>query len=153
MFSMKDQRGFTLTELVVALAVVGVMAGAFTITRTAIESARVGRAMDEMEIIATGAAQYAAQNGGSFSGLSYTSIASLGLVPGGFMYPNWNNPWGGYYNVWANCVSSTCFTVQAAYNVPCSSANQLANALSRKGTVTVTNYVGSLCHFDVTYGN
>lgn len=148
--SLRDQSGFSLTELVVALAVVGVMAGAFTITRAAIESARVTRALDEMEIIAAGAQQYAAQNGGSFNGIYGGSITSLGLVPNSLMYPSWSNPWGGYYDVWADC-NGTCFGLGSYYYVPCPSSNQLSNALWRKGTTWVWGDGRGYCHFQVRY--
>jgi len=49
---LKSQRGFTLTELVIALAVVGIMAGAFTVTRSVVESAKVSSAVQAVETIA-----------------------------------------------------------------------------------------------------
>lgn len=146
----RDQGGFTLTELVVALAVVGVMAGAFAVTRAAIESARVSRAIDEMEIIAAGAQQYAAQNGGSFNGISWGNITNLGLVPSDLMYPSWSTPWSGYYSVWAEC-NGACFGLGSYYYVPCSSANRLNNSLWRKGTAWVSGYGRGYCHFEVRY--
>ncbi len=150
MLRLKNERGFTLTELVISLAVIGVMVGAFTITRLAIESARLGRAINEMEIIATGAGQYAAQNGGSFAGLYWDTITNLGLVPASMMYPNHSTPWGRYYHVWADC-NNNCFGLGSFYYVPGSSANQLSNALLRKGTTSVSADGNGYCHFQIRY--
>ncbi len=148
---LKSQDGFTLAELVIALAVVGIMAGAFTATRSVVESARVSSAVQAVETIAGGAVQYAmSRPDGRYSGLSWSSITSQGLVPPDLMYPRRNSPWGGYYNVWADCGSS-CFTVQLAYNVPRVAAERIRNTFSRRASTWQSNYTGCCAHVQLRF--
>ncbi|NIO08922.1 MAG: prepilin-type N-terminal cleavage/methylation domain-containing protein, partial [Deltaproteobacteria bacterium] len=59
----RNQSGFTLTELVVALAIIGVMATAFTVTRAMITTSQVGNAVQGVETLAHGANQYLMTSG------------------------------------------------------------------------------------------
>lgn len=149
---LRDERGFTLTELVVALAVVGVMAGAFTVTRAAIDSAKVSSALEAVETIAAGAVQYAmSRPNGDYGGLSWQSIANQGLVPSGMMYPSWNTPWSGYYDVWADCASASCFTIQLAYYVPNATADRIIQAMSRRASGWRSEYTGGYNHVQLRF--
>ncbi|NIO08924.1 MAG: prepilin-type N-terminal cleavage/methylation domain-containing protein [Deltaproteobacteria bacterium] len=148
---LKSQDGFTLAELVIALAVVGIMAGVFTATRSVVESAKVSSAVQAVETIASGAVQFTMfRPDGRYGGLSWSSITSQGLVPPDLMYPQWNNPWGGYYNVWADCGDS-CFTVQLAYNVPRPAADRIRNTFSRRASTWQSNYTGCCAHVQLRF--
>ncbi len=149
---LKNQDGFTLTELVIALAVVGIMAGAFTVTRSVVESAKVSSAVQAVETIAAGAVQYAmSRPNGDYSGISWQSITDPGLVPPGMMYPNWSHPWSGYYDVWADCNNASCFTVQLAYYVPNAAADRIISAFSRRASGWRSEYTGGYNHVQLRF--
>ncbi|NIQ38454.1 MAG: prepilin-type N-terminal cleavage/methylation domain-containing protein [Proteobacteria bacterium] len=129
-----NQRGFSLTELVISLAVIGVMAAAFTATRSMISSAKVANALQGIETVANGANQYLMTSAtNNYSGIGMSVLGTQRLVPTG-MTASSANPWGGGYSVSA-INSNEDFQVMLT-NVPSTISTRLINALSNVATVT-----------------
>ncbi len=145
-FRMRDQRGFTLTELVIALAIIGIMATAFTVTKAMITTSQVGNAVQGVETIAHGANQYLMTSGkANYNGLSMTQLANLQLVPSGITAPN-ANPWGGSYQV-DPIDTDTNFEVTLT-NVPSSAGQRMITTL---GSNTTTGYDATTKIFTAKY--
>jgi prepilin-type N-terminal cleavage/methylation domain-containing protein len=134
MSRLKGQAGFTLTELVISLAVIGIMAAAFTATKSMIVSAQVGNALQSIDTVVNGANQYLMTSGtNSYSGISISQLSTLKLVPAG-MTGATVNPWGGSYAVSAINSNQDFQVVLTA--VPSAVSTRLISALTNVATVT-----------------
>lgn len=98
-FRLRDQRGFTLTELVISLAVIGVLASAFIATRAIILSSQISNAVAVVGTLRDAANQYLmTQVNRRYSGISMTVLDSQRLVPSTMINTD-ANPWGGSYAI------------------------------------------------------
>ena len=142
MSNLKGQVGFTLIELVIALAVIGIMVAAFTATKSMIDSSRVGNALQSIETLVDGAHQYLTTSGtNSYNGVSMSQLSALKLIPAG-MTGATANPWGGSYAV-SGINSDQDFQV-ALTSVPSAAGTRLISTLTNKATVTYDDATSTL---------
>lgn len=94
-FNVGDQRGFTLTELVISLAMIGVLASAFVATRAVILSSQISNAVGGVGTLRDAANQYLmTQVNRRYSGISMAVLDSQNLVSSTMINTD-ANPWGG----------------------------------------------------------
>lgn len=104
----RDSRGFTLVELAVALAVVGVMAGAFAGLNSMLKSSKINSIVREVIAIREAADKYIEATGGvdygvlgGICGGGLTLLVNQGYLPSSLLDPA-NNPFGVGYRVGTN---------------------------------------------------
>ncbi|MGQ0720895.1 MAG: type II secretion system protein [Candidatus Eiseniibacteriota bacterium] len=131
MFNRKS-RAFTLVEVVIAMAMVAVIAGAVTFTILAkIAEAKIQRGLTEIGTLEKGVASWVYRTGNTdYSALTGTSVlTSSGAVPAGLGSAT-ANPWGGAYNVTG---SGSSFTIEVT-TVPASASGALLAAFGPRST-------------------
>ncbi|MHB8231508.1 MAG: type II secretion system protein [bacterium] len=141
-----NENGFTLLEILVAMAIVGILAAAYiTVFRPLFGQSKVTAAVGSIDNLKTNAITYANQNSGSFSSISIANMVTAGLLG-----DNWNNvcppasgeiahcnPWNGAYEI--NAVNSDVFNVELI-NIPEANAyaisSQMWNSTDNNSTDT-----------------
>lgn len=126
--SLGSKGGFTLVEIALAIAAVGILVSAFLSTRAIIRSSQVSNAVQSVISLRDAANQYLATSvQKNYTGISMTVLASQALVPS-TMTGATANPWSGTYAI-GPINSGVDFQVILS-NVPdLDAANKVTNSL------------------------
>jgi len=138
----RGEQGFTLIELMLAVAVIAVLLGAITLGASAVNSGRLSTTeQDIMTLYKAGAAWASQQANPTFSGVTMALLKSSGVIPNSI---SGNNPWGNAYTPSGTLTTFTvvtdvstaanCNALVARLNVRAASASCGATATS---TITV----------------
>lgn len=131
------RRGFSLVEVVIAMAMVAVIAGAITFTILAkIAEAKIQRGVDEVSTLEKGVASWVYRTGNTaYTSLSLSDMVTVGAVPTA-LNGSTANPWGGKYAV--NGTGGNSFDI-AVYNAPNNVLSAFQGAFGTRATVSFTN--------------
>jgi prepilin-type N-terminal cleavage/methylation domain-containing protein len=136
----RPRPGFTLVEVIIAMAMVAVIAGAITFTILAkIAEAKIQRGVDEVATLEKGVASWVYRTGSSaYTNLklsdpnSTTDMVDVSAVPAALAGAT-ANPWGGSYDVQGTGANSFQIT---ATNVPANAVGAFQGAFGSRATVT-----------------
>lgn len=121
--------GFTLLELMLALAVLTVLLAVLLPGRGLLDTARAAQVRQELETLRQAADSWLARGRLDYTGVSVSALQSEGLLPPG--RPG-TTPWGGSYTVGPNGSDPTQLTVTAT-GLPAALAVRLRDQLLQAG--------------------
>lgn len=123
------KQGFTIIEMVIALVIISViLLVVVPLGQTATDNSRIANAIASIKAIQTASVEWANDNGGVYTGINFTQLAS-GYLPAQFN-PTSTNPWSGDYTVNVNSNNSTMVDI-ALTSVPATLAPKLTTALTK----------------------
>jgi len=126
---MKKAQGFTIIELIIAMVIITViLLVVVPVGQTATDNSRVANAMSSIKAIETAAVGWANDNGGQYTGISFTQLTN-GYLPLEFT-PKSTDPWNGDYTVNVNSNDATKIDISLS-NVPTGPAAKLTTALTK----------------------
>jgi prepilin-type N-terminal cleavage/methylation domain-containing protein len=124
------QRGFTLLEVVVALAVLAMLMGVLAIpARGVLDHTRLSRTLAELQTLRTASDRWLERGRIDFTGLSLTALQTEGWLP--VAWPG-TTPWGGPYTIGPSSVDPTRRRATAS-GLPDSVATRIAVILQGQG--------------------
>jgi len=125
----KNEGGFTIIEMIIALVIISViLLVVVPVGQTATDNSRIANAIASVKAIQTASVEWANDNGGQYTGITFTKLAS-GYLPAQFTATS-TNPWNGNYTVNVDANSSTMVDI-AMTAVPSASATKLTTALTK----------------------
>lgn len=98
---MSRARGFALTDVAIAIAVVAILLLAISGALGVIENGRVSSAERSIETLRSAATNWLSNGRTSFTGITFTDLRQENLLPAGFSESG-SNPWGGSYSISGN---------------------------------------------------
>ncbi len=123
------EKGFTIIEMVIALVIISViLLVVVPLGQTATDNSRIANAIASIKAIQTAAVEWASDNGGVYTGITFAKLAS-GYLPAQFSATS-TDPWSGDYNVNVDANSSTMLDI-ALTAVPPTPATKLTTALTK----------------------
>jgi prepilin-type N-terminal cleavage/methylation domain-containing protein len=126
----RNKRGFTIIELTVVMIVIAAILSAILFSgQSTANAGRVTSALASVKALQTAAIAYFNNNGGSYSGLSLSNLASSSYLPANFTTGTNSNPWNGNITV-APDTNAAYFDITFT-NVPSAAATSLTNAVSK----------------------
>ena len=136
-----NNKGFTIIEMIIALVIISVILLAVVpVGQTATDNSRLANAIASIKAIQTAAVEWANNNGGVYTGLTFANLTN-GYLPAQFSAAS-TNPWNGNYAVNVNANNSTMFDISLT-NVPAALAAKLTTALTKITAVAPTYTVAS----------
>jgi len=129
-------RGFTIIELIIALVIISVILLVIVPAgQKATDNSRIANAVASIKAIQTAAVGWANDNGGQYTGLTFTNLTN-GYLPAQFTSTA-TNPWNGNYSVNVNTDDPSKFDI-ALTNVPSASATKLTTAMTKLTEIAPT---------------
>ena len=95
---MRNNKGFTLIELVLVISIVALLLMAIGLTSGVKENARVHAAAESVKSLRTAAESYIAAGNMTYSGITVAGLQTAGYLPANFSATG-SNPWGGNYSI------------------------------------------------------
>ena len=136
MKKINNRQGFTIIEMIIALAIISViLLIVVPVGQTATDNSRLANAIASVKAIQTAAVEWANDNGGQYTGITFAKLAA-GYLPAQFTATS-ANPWNGDYTVNVDAASSTMLDI-ALTNVPAVPAGKLTTALTKISAVAPT---------------
>jgi len=133
---MNDKNGFTIIEMVIALVIISVILLVIVpLGQTATDNSRVANAIASIKAIQTASVEWANDNGGQYTGITFAKLAA-GYLPAQFSAVS-TNAWNGNYTVNVDAASSTMLDI-ALTGVPAAPAAKLTSALTKLSAVAPT---------------
>jgi prepilin-type N-terminal cleavage/methylation domain-containing protein len=129
---MVSQKGFSLIELAVGLAVLTVLILAVSVSAGLRDNARVQSAANSVQTLRTAAESYLASGNVSYAGLTVDTLKTAKVLPEGFTGTK-TNPWGGDYNVVVNNADKTRFDITLS-SLAKTEADKLTNYFNNSAT-------------------
>lgn len=137
----KNNQGFTIIELTVVMIIIAAILSAVLFSgQSAANASRITSALASVKALQTASIAYFNNNGGSYSGLSLSTLASNSYLPGNFSTGANSNPWNGDISVAPD--TNTAYFDITFTNVPSTAATSLSNAVS-KFTQTAPTYTAA----------
>lgn len=137
----QNKKGFTIIELTIVMIVIAAILSAVLFAgQSTANTGRVTSALASVKALQTAASSYYNSNGGSYSGLSLSTLSSNNYLPANFTSGTNSNPWNGNITV-APDTNAAYFDITYT-NVPSAAAATLTNAVS-KLTQTAPIYTAS----------
>lgn len=134
-------KGFTIIELVAVMVIIAVILGAvLAAVKGATDNSRITSAVVTVRALQTASVNYYNGNGGSYTGLSLSTLASGNYLPANFTSGTNQNPWNGNITV-APDSNANWFDITFT-NVPSTASTALTNAVS-KLTQTAPTYTAT----------
>jgi len=125
----KNKQGFTIIEMVIALVIISViLLVVVPLGQTATDNSRIANAIASIKAIQTASVEWASDNGGVYTGITFAKLAS-GYLPAQFSATS-TDPWSGDYAVNVDPNSSTMVDI-ALTAVPPAPATKLTTALTK----------------------
>ena len=135
------KKGFTIIELIAVMVIITVILGAvLAAVKGATDNSRITSAIASVRSLQTASVNYYNNNGGSYSNLSLSTLASNNMLPANFTSGANANPWAGSITV-APDTNANYFDITFT-NVPSGAATFLSAAVSRL-TQTTPSYTAS----------
>jgi prepilin-type N-terminal cleavage/methylation domain-containing protein len=140
---MRNNRGFSLIELVLVISIVAILIMAVGLTSGVRENAKVHSASESVKALRTAAESYIAAGNMTYTGITVSGLQALGYLPASFSATG-SNPWGGNYAVAPNTdtnkvdISLTNVSSPAATRLSVLFANSAAATSYASNTWTVT---------------
>jgi len=123
------KQGFTIIEMVIALVIISViLLVVVPLGQTATDNSRIANAIASIKSIQTAGVEWANDNGGQYTGISFDKLAA-GYLPAQFTATS-TNPWHGDYTVRVNANDSEMLDIGLT-NVPATPAGKLTTALTK----------------------
>lgn len=107
---MKNNKGFSLVELAIGLAVITVLVLAISMSSGLRNNARIQSATQSIQTLRSAAESYLTIGHLNYAGLSIDNLKKGNLLPSNFDATK-ANPWGGSYTVGANGSNNTQFNI------------------------------------------
>jgi prepilin-type N-terminal cleavage/methylation domain-containing protein len=132
--SINNRKGFTIIEMIIALVIISViLLVVVPVGQTATDNSRIANAIASIKAIQTAAVGWANDNGGQYTGITFTKLAA-GYLPAQFTATS-TNPWNGDYTVNPNASNPEMVDI-ALTSVPSTPADKLTTALTKISSVT-----------------
>lgn len=144
---MKNNKGFSLVELAIGLAVLTILILAITVSAGIRDNARVQSAGGSIQSLRSAAENFLSNGNLNYANLSFTNLQGANLLPAGFT-PASTNPWGGDYVIAPNASDNTRFDI-AMTAIPTAHAAKLTNYFSNSASATA--YDASQSTWTVTF--
>jgi type IV pilus assembly protein PilA len=136
-----NNKGFTIIELIAVMVIIAVILGSvLAAVKGATDSSRITSAIASVRALQTASVNYYSGNGGSYTGLSFATLASNNMLPANFTSGTNADPWNGNITV-APDSNPNYFDITLT-NVPSTAATSLTSAVS-KFTQTAPTYTAS----------
>ncbi len=136
-----NKNGFTIIELIAVMVIIAViLSSVLAAVKGATDNSRTTSAIASVRALQTASVNYYNNNGGSYTGLSLSTLASNNMLPSNFTSGTNANPWNGSITV-APDANANWFDITFT-NVPSSAATSLTNAVS-KLTQSAPTYTAS----------
>jgi type IV pilus assembly protein PilA len=124
----QNEKGFTIIELTIVMIVIAAILSAVLFAgQSTANTSRVTSALASVKALQTAAVAYFNNNGGSYSGLSLSTLASNSYLPANFTTGTNSNPWNGSISVTPD-TNASYFDITFT-NVPSTAATSLTNAV------------------------
>ncbi|MDE2026947.1 MAG: prepilin-type N-terminal cleavage/methylation domain-containing protein [Candidatus Omnitrophica bacterium] len=129
----REKKGFTIIEMVIALVIISViLLVVVPLGQAATDNSRISNAIASIKAIQTAAVEWASDNGGQYTNITFTganSMVATGYLPANFN-PAATNPWNGDYQIAVDANDPETVDITLT-NVPPSAGNKLVNALTK----------------------
>src|SRR5258708_2150688 len=100
-----NKQGFTIIEMVIALMIISIiLLVVVPLGQTATDNSRIASAIASIKAIQTASVEWANDNGGQYTGITFANLAS-GYLPAQFTAMS-TNPWSGNYIINVNANNS-----------------------------------------------
>ncbi|MDE2222422.1 MAG: prepilin-type N-terminal cleavage/methylation domain-containing protein [Candidatus Omnitrophica bacterium] len=127
----RHKEGFTIIELTIVMIVIAAILSAVLFAgQSTTDASRVTSALASVKSLQTAAVSFYNNNGGSYSGLSLSTLASGGYLPANFTSGTNQNPWKGNITVAPDSSNANYFDITFT-NVPSSAATSLTAAVTK----------------------
>ncbi len=130
---LKSNKGFSLVELAIGLAVVTVLVLAVSMSSGLRDNARLQSAVNSVQTLRSAAENYLVSGKINYSGLSVDSLKTAKILPGAFSGAG-VNPWGGNFTV-APSADPTRFNI-ALTNVGADDSKKLSDYFKNNASAT-----------------
>lgn len=135
-----NKQGFTIIEMVIAIVIISIiLLVVVPVGQTATDNGRVANAIASIKAIQTASVEWANDNGGQYTGITFANLAA-GYLPAQFTATS-TNPWAGNYTVNVNANNSEMVDIGLT-NIPATPAVKLTTALTKISSI-VPNYTAS----------
>jgi type IV pilus assembly protein PilA len=132
-----NNKGFTIIELIAVMVIIAVILGAvLAAVQGATNNSRTTSALASIRALQTASVGYYNSNGGSYSNLSLSTLASNNMLPANFTSGTNADPWNGNITVSPD-TNANYFDITLT-NVPAAAATSLTNAVSKLAQTTPT---------------
>ena len=132
-----SKKGFTIIEMVIALVIISViLLVVVPMGQAATDNSRIANAIASVKAIQTAAVQWANDNGGVYTGITFAKLAGSGgtaYLPAQFTATA-TNPWQGNYTVAVDANSSEMVDISLTA-VPAGPEAKLTTALTKIAAV------------------
>ena len=136
-----NKKGFTVIELIAVMVIIAVILGSvLAAVKGATDNSRITSAIASVRALQTASVNYYNNNGGSYSNLSLSTLASNNMLPANFTSGTNANPWNGSITVGPDS-NANYFDITFT-NVPAGAATSLTNAVA-KLTQTAPTYTAT----------
>jgi prepilin-type N-terminal cleavage/methylation domain-containing protein len=141
MEKINNKSGFTIIELVIALVIISViLLVVVPMGQAATDNSRVANAIASVKAIQTAAVQWANDNGGVYTGITFAKLSGTGggsvYLPAQFSATS-TNPWQGDYTVAVDPTSAEMVDISLTA-VPTAPATKLTTALTKASAIAPT---------------
>jgi prepilin-type N-terminal cleavage/methylation domain-containing protein len=134
------RQGFTIIEMVIALVIISIiLLVVVPMGQAATDNSRIANAIASVKAIQTAAVQWANDNGGVYTGITFAKLAGAGgtaYLPAQFTAAA-TNPWEGNYTVNVDAGSSEMVDI-ALTAVPAAPEAKLTTALTKIAAIAPT---------------
>jgi prepilin-type N-terminal cleavage/methylation domain-containing protein len=142
-----NKEGFTIIEMVIAMVIISViLLTVVPMGQAAMDNSRISNAIASVKAIQTAAVQWANDNGGVYTGITFAKLAGSGgtttaYLPAQFTATS-TNPWNGNYTVAVDASSAEMVDISLV-GVPTAPAAKLTTALTKVAALAPSYVTGT----------
>ena len=107
---MNNNRGFSLVELAIGLAVITILILAVSVASGIRDNARIQSAANSIQTLRSAAENFVTNGNLNYANLTVAALQTANLLPAGFD-ASASNPWGGSFSVGPNASDNTRFDI------------------------------------------